>query len=259
MSSVLTESREGAVAILTLNRPEKLNALNHELISAILAAVNTLESDKTVRAVVVTGAGEKAFAAGADIEAMTEMSAAEARTFSGLGHAAGRAMEQSRMPYIAAVNGFALGGGCELALACDFIYASEAARFGQPEVNLAVIPGFGGTNRLARRVGIGRARELCFTGDVIKADEAIRIGLANVVVPAGELLACAKVTAAKIAEKGPLAIAQCKRVLRTGEGMALDAANELEAQAFASLFGSNDQREGMRAFLSKKKAEFTGT
>ena len=257
--SVLTETREGAVAILTLNRPEKLNALNHELISAILSTVTALENDKTIRAVVMTGAGEKAFAAGADIEAMTEMSASEARAFSSLGHAAGRAMEQSRMPYIAAVNGFALGGGCELALACDFIYASEAARFGQPEVNLAVIPGFGGTNRLARRVGIARARELCFTGDMIKADEALRIGLANVIAPAGELLARAKATAAKITEKGPLAIAQCKRVLRTGEGMALDAANELEVQAFASLYGSSDQREGMRAFIAKRRAEFTGT
>ena len=256
--SILTESREGAVAILTLNRPEKLNALNQELLAALYGAVTALEVDAAVRAVVVTGAGEKAFAAGADIVAMTEMTAAQGRGFSALGHALGRAMESSRMPFIAAVNGFALGGGCELALACDFIYASESARFGQPEVNLGVIPGFGGTNRLARRVGIARTRELCFTGDVIKADEALRIGLCNAVVPTIELMARAKATAAKITEKGPLAIAQCKRVLNRGEGMALDAANELESQAFGSLFGSADQREGMRAFVAKRKAVFTG-
>ena len=252
-------AHEGALSILTINRPDKLNALNAAVIAEIASAVREVATREETRTLIVTGAGPKSFVAGADITEMSAMEEADARRFARAGHAAFTALELLSVPVIACVNGFALGGGCELALACDFIYASEAARFGQPEVNLAVIPGFGGTNRLARRVGIARARELCFTGDMIKADEALRIGLANVVAPAGELLARAKATAAKITEKGPLAIAQCKRVLRTGEGMALDAANELEVQAFASLFGSSDQREGMRAFIAKRRAEFTGT
>ncbi|NOU34829.1 MAG: crotonase, partial [Polyangiaceae bacterium] len=159
---------------------------------------------------------------------------------------------------IGAINGFALGGGCELALACDFLYASDRAKFGQPEVNLGVIPGFGGTQRLSRRVGVGRARELCFTGDIIDAEEAKRIGLVNAVVPGAELLAKVADVAKKIASKGPLAIAQCKRVILRGEDVALGVANELEAQAFAGLFGSHDQREGMGAFLEKRKAAFRG-
>ena len=162
------------------------------------------------------------------------------------------------MPVIGAVNGFALGGGCELALACDFLYASENAKFGQPEVNLGVLAGMGGTQRLARRIGIGRARELCFTGDLIDAKEALRIGLVNVVVPLAELLDRVKATAAKIAEKAPLAVAQTKRAIYRGADVALPVATELETQAFATLFGTEDQREGMRAFIEKKKAVFKG-
>jgi enoyl-CoA hydratase len=156
------------------------------------------------------------------------------------------------------VNGFALGGGCELALACDFLYASENAKLGQPEVNLGVIPGFGGTQRLARRVGIARARELCFTGDIIDAKEALRIGLVNAVFPLVELLDRARATATKITEKGPLAVAQAKRALLRGADVPLAVANELEVQAFAALFGTEDQREGMTAFLEKRKASFKG-
>jgi enoyl-CoA hydratase len=167
-------------------------------------------------------------------------------------------MEAAHFPVIAAVNGFALGGGCELALACDFIYASDKAKLGQPEVNLGVIPGFGGTQRLARRVGVGRARELCYTGDVIGAEEALRIGLVNAVVPHAELMTKAKETAAKIASKGPLAITQCKRVIARGVDVPLSVGNELEVQGFAGLFGSADQREGMKAFLEKRKAAFLG-
>jgi len=258
MSQVLLREQEAGVAVLTLHRPDKLNALNRELITSLLAAVTELSADPGVRCAVLTGAGEKAFAAGADIEAMSEMPAATARAFAELGHRLGAAIEEAHFPVIAAVNGFALGGGCELALACDFIYASDKAKFGQPEVNLGVIPGFGGTQRLARRVGIGRARELCYTGDIIGAEEALRIGLVNQVVPHAELLGKVKAVATKIASKGPLAIAQAKRVTLRGADLPLPVANELEAQAFGALFGSADQREGMRAFLDKRAAAFQG-
>jgi enoyl-CoA hydratase len=217
-----------------------------------------LKADAEVRAIIVTGAGDKAFVAGADIAAMRSMTATEARSFAGLGQGVMHAIEAAHFPVIGAINGFALGGGCELALACDFLYASEKAKLGQPEVNLGVIPGFGGTQRLARRVGLGRARELCMTGDIIGAEEALRIGLVNAVVPHAELLDRVRVVAAKIASKGPLAIAQCKRVLSRGADVTLGTACELEAQAFAALFASADQKEGMTAFLEKRTAAFTG-
>jgi enoyl-CoA hydratase len=251
-------AREGNVATVTLNRPDKLNAINATLLRELFHVVVELSADKEIHCAVLTGAGDKAFAAGADIGAMREMTAAEARTFAHLGHALGERIESASIPILAAVNGFALGGGCELALACDFIYASDKAKLGQPEVNLGVIPGFGGTQRLSRRVGIGRARELCYTGDALSAEEALRIGLVNAVIPHAQLLAKAQETAAKIAAKGPLAIAQCKRVIYRGADQTLSVANELEAQAFAALFGSGDQREGMAAFLEKRKAVFTG-
>jgi enoyl-CoA hydratase len=251
-------AKEGHVATVTLNRPDKLNALDQKTIRELFLAVLDLDGDPSVRCAILTGAGDKAFAAGADIAAMSSMTPTEARAFAQAGHLLGQVLESAHYPTIAAVNGFALGGGCELALACDFAYASDKAKFGQPEVNLAVIPGFGGTQRLARRVGIGRARELCFTGDIIDANEALRIGLVNAVVPHAELMTKVKETAAKIATKGPLAIAQCKRTILRGADVPLATANELEAQAFASLFGSVDQREGMKAFLEKRKATFEG-
>jgi enoyl-CoA hydratase len=156
------------------------------------------------------------------------------------------------------VNGFALGGGCELAMCCDFLYASDKAKFGQPEVNLGVIPGLGGSQRLARRVGIGRARELCMTGAIIGAEEALRIGLVNAVVPHAELIAKVTEVAKTIASKAPLAVAQCKRIIALGADVPLSVANELEAQAFGAMFGSQDQREGMAAFLAKRTATFQG-
>jgi enoyl-CoA hydratase len=261
--TVLTQEIADGVATLTLNRPDKLNALNEALISALLEHVQTLTAasmrgEYEVRAVVLTGQGEKAFAAGADIEAMRNMTPVQAKRFSDLGHRTLAALEHAPFPVIAAVNGFALGGGCELALACDFIFASDKAKFGQPEINLGVIPGFGGTQRLLRRVGAAMAREWCFTGEMVTADEAKRIGLVNRVVPAGELLETARGVARKIAEKSPLALRQCKRVLLLGEDVALANANELEAQAFAGLFGSQDQREGMAAFLERRKVTFVG-
>ena len=167
-------------------------------------------------------------------------------------------MERAPFPVIGAINGFALGGGCELALACDFLYASDRAKLGQPEVKLGVIPGFGGTQRMARRVGIGLARELCYTGEAIDAAEALRIGLVNAVVPAAELMAKVNEVAESIALMGPLAIASCKRVLLEGADMPLRAANALETSAFAELFATADQREGMAAFLGKRAARFTG-
>jgi enoyl-CoA hydratase len=182
----------------------------------------------------------------------------EARALSEHGQRVGRALEEAPFPSIAAVNGFALGGGSELALACDFIYASERARFGQPEVNLALVPGFGGSQRLVRRIGVGLARELLYTGAVIDAARAKAIGLANEVVPHAELLAKAKDVGREIAQKGPLAIAACKRLVLKGAEVSLDAALELETRAFGAAFATKDGREGMAAFLAKRPAKFEG-
>ena len=245
------------VGIVTIQRPEKLNAINAEVIAELSDAFRVLAA-QGVRAAVLCGAGDKAFVAGADIAEMAEMTPAEAEAFARRGHALGEQLAALSFPVIACVNGFALGGGCELALACDLIYASEKAKLGQPEVNLGVMPGFGGTQRLARRVGIGRARELCYTADVIGAEEAKRIGLVNAVLPAAELLPKVREVAAKIASKGRLAVAQCKRVLFSGADVPVDVANALETQAFAQLFGTLDQREGMKAFLEKRTPAFTG-
>ncbi|HVJ95037.1 MAG TPA: enoyl-CoA hydratase-related protein [Labilithrix sp.] len=259
MGNTLLTERDGAIAVLTLHRPDKLNALNAELLSELDASLATLAGDPTISCAILTGAGEKAFAAGADIAAMLEMTTEQARHFSELGHRVCSRIERAPFPVIGAINGFALGGGCELALACDFLYASDKAKLGQPEVNLGIIPGFGGTQRLARRIGLARARELCYTGDTISADEALRLGLVNAIVPHAELLGKVKDVAGKIAKKGRLAIAQCKRVIFSGEGVPLDTANVLETQAFAMLFGTNDRREGMEAFVAKRAASFTGT
>ncbi|NUP12757.1 MAG: crotonase [Polyangiaceae bacterium] len=257
MSVVRTEI-DGSIATVTIARPEKLNALDPTVLGELYAAFEKLaSSDTPPRAVVFTGEG-KAFVAGADIAAMKELSPVAAKGFADAGHRLGTLLESLPFPIIAAVNGFALGGGCELALACDFIYASEKAKFGQPEVKLGVIPGFGGTQRLARRVGLGRARELVYTGDMLTAEEALRIGLVNAVFPADQLIAKAVEAAKKIAAVGPLAVSAAKRVLLRGADESLPTANELEATAFAALFGSDDQREGMKAFVEKRNATFTG-
>ena len=254
--SVVTTEREAGVALVTIRRPEKLNALDPGVLGELTAAFAALEGSD-VRVAILTGEG-KAFVAGADIAAMQEMSPVQAKAFADLGHRLGALIESLPLPVIAAVNGFALGGGCELALACDFIYASERARFGQPEAKLGVIPGFGGTQRLARRVGIGLARELVYGGEMIGADRALAIGLVNAVFPSDELLDKTMELAKKIAQNGPLAVAVAKRVLLRGEELDMAGANELEAQAFAGLFGSLDQREGMRAFVEKRPAKFEG-
>jgi enoyl-CoA hydratase len=256
--SLLIEQSEH-IAVLTINRPDKLNALNSALIRELTAAIRGLHDlTPPLYCAILTGAGDKAFVAGADIAEMSAMSVAQAKSFGDAGHALCAAIEQAPFPFIAAVNGFALGGGCELALSCDFIYASERAKFGQPEVNLGLMPGFGGTQRLLRRVGLGLARELVYTGEAISAERALSIGLINQVVPSESLLERARETAAKIAAKAPLAVRACKRVMLRGSDADLTAANELEATAFASLFGTADQREGTRAFLEKTKPSFTG-
>ncbi|MBZ5714307.1 enoyl-CoA hydratase/isomerase family protein [Nannocystis pusilla] len=252
---------DAGVLVVTINRPKALNALNQAVIAGLQHVLDeAAEAARAgrARALVLTGAGEKAFVAGADIAAMADMSVGTAREFARSGHAVGDALASLPIPTIAAVNGFALGGGCELALACDFIYAAENAKFGQPEVKLGVIPGFGGTQRLARRVGLARAIELCLAGDTIDAAEAARIGLVNRVLPAAELLPATIATARKIAEMGPVAVAEAKRVLYAGAGLPLSQANALEVEAFAGLFDTADQKEGMAAFLGKRKPEFKG-
>jgi enoyl-CoA hydratase len=248
--------REGALVTLTLARPEKLNALNDELLADLHRAFGDL-AGSDARAVIVTGAG-KAFCAGVDIEELRAMTPVQAKMRADRGHELAERIERLSCPVIAAVSGFALGGGCELALACDFIYAAEGAKLGQPEVNLGVIPGFGGTQRLAQRIGIARAREMIYTGELVIAERALAMGLVNAVVPKEELLPRVRAVAALIAEKGPLAIAQAKRTMLRGVAGGMTAACELEAQAFAVLFGSADQREGMQAFVDKRKPVFQG-
>jgi enoyl-CoA hydratase len=223
------------------------------VISELTAACGELEVSSDVRAVIVTGAGDKAFVAGADIGEMREMSPLQAQAFAEMGGALTLSIETSEKPWIAAVNGFALGGGCELALACDFVHVSERAKFGQPEVKLGIIPGFGGTQRLARRVGIAKAKELCMTGDTIDAAEALRIGLADAVWPHGELIARVKELATRIAANGPLAVAEVKRLVHMGQSTTLEHAIALEQRSFGLLFASSDQREGMTAFLSRPR------
>lgn len=245
------------VSTVTVNRPKVLNALDETTLRELADAFLALGRSGTVRAIVLTGAGDKAFVAGADIAAMVELGPDQARAFAQLGHRMADVME-SGPPIIAAVNGFALGGGLELALACDFAVASNQAKLGLPEVGLGVIPGFGGTARLARRVGIGRARELAYTGAIIGAEDALRIGLVNAVTEPGALLSTARGLADKIASRAPLAVAAAKRALREGADLPLQQALALEVQLWGDLFATADQKEGMRAFIDKRSPNFQG-
>ena len=251
-------SVDGPIATLTISREPQLNALSSTVISELTHIAGELEISGDVRVVIVTGAGPKAFVAGADIAEMADLTPTQARAFSEMGGALGHAIEGSEKAWIAAVNGFALGGGCELALSCDFIHASEKAKFGQPEVKLGVIPGFGGTQRLARRVGIAKCKELCMSGDQISAAEALRIGLADAVWPHDELMTKVRELAGRIAANGPLAVAEVKRLVHEGQSATLDVALGLEQRSFGLLFGTADQREGMAAFLAKRPAQFKG-
>ncbi len=250
--------QDGAVGSLTVNRPKSLNALNPATVREIAACLEQVRHDASMRCLIITGAGERAFVAGADISAMVEMSPLEGKAFATSGLNVGRTLEELPIPVIAAVNGFALGGGTELALACDLILAADTAKFGQPEINLGVIPGFGGTQRLARRIGLPLARELIYTGDMIDAETALRYGIANRVVPLADLLTEAKALAQKIATKPPIAIRQAKAAINSGIDMDIANASRFEAEAFAMTFATEDKREGMAAFLEKREAKFTG-
>jgi enoyl-CoA hydratase len=254
-ANLLLEIDQG-VAILTINRPAALNSLNLETLAELDRAVATIGSDPGIRVAILTGAGSKAFVAGADIAMMREMSPAQARSMALQAHAIFAAIEQSPKPFIAAVNGYALGGGCELAMACDLRLAAETARFGQPEVNLGILPGFGGTQRLPRLVGKGRALEIILGGEMIDAHEAHRIGLVNRVIPREELLSVARELAGKIAAKGLVALQLCKAAVGTGLEMDLTKGCAYEAELFAHSFSTADQREGMGAFLEKRAAAF---
>ncbi|MEE2679263.1 MAG: enoyl-CoA hydratase-related protein [Myxococcota bacterium] len=254
--SVRIEKR-GAVSVWTLARPDALNALDAATLEALRAAADATASDSEVRAVVLTGEG-RAFAAGADIAEMQGKSPLEMERFSRLGHAACGALESLAVPTLAAVNGHALGGGCELALSCDWIYASDRARFGQPEVKLGLVPGFGGTSRLARRVGVAWAKELVLGGDPIDAETAQRIGLVNRIYPLDELLPAAVAAGEAIAERGPVAVAAAKRVIQEGQGADVRVAHALEQAAFGGVAATADAREGLAAFLEKRDPEFEG-
>lgn len=249
--------RRDAVGLLTINRPQVLNALNPQTLDELAAHVAGCVREG-VRCVVLTGAGERAFVAGADIAAMAKMSGVEARSFARRGQAVMRSLEDLPIPVIAAVNGFALGGGMELAMACDFIFAADAAKFGQPEINLGIIPGFGGTQRLARRVGAGLARQLIYSGDMIDAAEAMRLGVVNRVLPRAELMTETLRAATDLATKAPIAIQEAKAAINAGADMALEDGCRYEAEAFGVTFGTDDRREGMDAFLNKRKAAFAG-
>jgi enoyl-CoA hydratase len=255
--NLLFEVRDG-VGVLTVNRPKALNALDGRTITELDAVLQREAMDPAVRALVVTGAGDRAFVAGADISEMNGLSAEQARAFAAAGQRAFSRLEALPIVTIAAVNGFALGGGSELALACDLVYASEKARFGQPEVNLGLLPGFGGTQRLARRVGPMQALEIVLTGDMYDAARGRELGLCLEVVAPEKLLDHAIAKARVVASRGPLAVAAAKRALRAGADAGLVQGLALEAEAFGLLFATEDMREGTKAFLEKRAAKFQG-
>ncbi len=253
--NILTEIRD-RIGIITVNRPKVLNALNEDTVGELFSAVKEFDSNKDIRVVVITGAGEKAFVAGADISGFPAMGKEGALKFAEAGHQLMNAIEASTKPVIAAVNGYALGGGTELALACDFIYASDNAVFGLPEVSLGIFPGFGGTQRLNKVVGMARARELIYTGRKIKADEALRIGLVNKIVPQADLINEVTKAVQEIMANGPNAVALVKHVVNSGATLPLAEGLEIEKAKFAECFLMPDMKEGVTAFLEKRKAKF---
>lgn len=256
--NVILEQPEAGIYLLTVNRPKALNALNAETLAEIEAAAAQVGADRGARVLLVTGAGEKAFVAGADIGQMRAFTALEAKEFSLRGLRAFRSLENLPIPTIAVVNGYCLGGGCELAMSCDWILASDRAVFGQPEVGLGVTPGFGGTQRLTRLVGRALAMELVTTARQVKAEEARQIGLANHVVPAESLMEEAFKMARTVASKAPAAVRLAKEAVQRGQDLDLDNACVLESDLFGLCFATADQKEGMGAFLEKRKAEFRG-
>ncbi len=254
---LILEKKDG-VATLTLNRPDKMNALNEAVVIELQHAFDSLREDDSVRGIVFTGAGEKSFIAGADISELAELDPVTARDRARAGQHLTRTMESLGKPLVAAINGFALGGGCELAMACTFRIASANARLGQPEVKLGIIAGYGGTQRLVRLVGRGRALELLLTGDPVSAEEAFRIGLVNRVVPREELPAEAEKTIRKILSVGPVAVRFTLDAVDRGCDIPLDEALEMEAGLFGLCFSTRDMREGTKAFLEKRTAKFEG-
>ncbi|KJS83836.1 MAG: crotonase [Peptococcaceae bacterium BICA1-8] len=254
----ITLNLEGAIAEVTINRPKALNALNALTLKELGKVINDLAENQDIRCVIITGSGEKAFVAGADISEMQGKNPLEGRNFARLGQKVFSAIENMPQVVIAAVNGFALGGGCELAMACDIRLASTKAKFGQPEVTLGIVPGFAGTQRLPRLIGKGLAKELIYTGDIIDAAEAYRIGLVNKMYEPEVLLDKARELAAKIASRGPCAVTLAKAAINNGMNMDDESAYNYEAEVFGLCFSTEDQKEGMAAFLEKRKAEFKG-
>ncbi len=249
-NNLIVEVKED-IGWIKMNRPQALNALNTETLSELEKAVESLDKNESVKVLVITGEG-KAFVAGADITEMQDMDSSAAINYSQTGHRVFLKIEHLEKPVIAAINGFALGGGCELAMACDLRIASEKAKFGQPEVGLGIIPGYAGTQRLSRTVGIGKAKELIFTGDMIDAATALSIGLVNTVVPADNLFEEAESVAKKIASKGPIAIRKAKSVINRGFDTDLQTGCSYETEAFGECFITGQPKEGMSAFLEKR-------
>ena len=254
MTHILLE-KKGSVAIATINRPKALNALNSEVLNDLNTMIDEINADPEIRVLILTGSGEKAFVAGADIGEMSTLTKTEGEAFGKKGNDVFRKLETMPIPVIAAVNGYALGGGCELAMSCDIRICSDAAVFGQPETGLGITPGFGGTQRLARLVGPGMAKQLIYSAKNIKADEALRIGLVNAVYPIDELLPAAEKLAETIARNAPIAVRACKEAIDLGLELPMDEAIALEERLFGSCFETEDQKEGMTAFLEKRRHE----
>ena len=254
MTNILLE-KKGLYAVATINRPKALNALNSEVLSDLDELVQTVSADADIRALVITGSGEKAFVAGADIGEMSTLTPEEGEAFGKHGNDVFRKLETLPIPTIAAVNGFALGGGCELSMSCDIRICADTAVFGQPEAGLGITPGFGGTQRLARLVGPGMAKQLIYTAKNIKADEAYRIGLVNAVYPLDELMPAAEKMAETIAKNAPIAVRACKKAINEGLEAEMDDAVVIAEKLFGSCFKTADQIEGMSAFLEKRKHE----
>ena len=251
MSFVAFEQR-GPIGVLTMNRPEALNALNEQVLRDLDAALDAVEANDEILVVILTGAG-RSFVAGADIGQMKDLTPVQAKKFGSYGNQVFLKLENFPKPVIAAVNGFALGGGCELSMACDIRLASEKAKFGQPEVGLGITPGFGGTQRLARLVGMGMAKQMVYSALNIKADEALRIGLVNAVYPQAELMENVMKLANKIAKNAPIAVRNCKKAINDGISLPIEKAVEVEEKLFGDCFETHDQVEGMGCFLSKEK------
>jgi len=249
---------EGGVATITFNRPKALNAMNSETMGELLEALNQCKKDDSIKAIILTGSGDKAFVAGADISEMQNLRPKEALAFMELGHETLRALETLPKPSIAAINGFALGGGMEISMACDMRFASETARFGQPEILIGLIPGWGGTQRISRLVGLGRAKELVMGGGQMDAKRAYEIGLVNQLFPADQLLDTTKKFAKRLAGMPGFAIKMAKHAMNFGYDLSLDNANRLEMECCAQCFSTDDQKEGMKAFLEKRKPNFQG-